>query len=105
MEKISKLENHKRPDEPDSLPQPITDTFLDLKSLKLIGLIAFGAVIILEIWERKWISVGFWIAMLILQVLIPRKFHGEKPVKWILVTIIVLLAIFQWWSYFSFVTR
>lgn len=70
------------------------------KPLMLMGLVAFLTVITLELLERQWISAMFWFALLILQVLIPRKFHGDKPVKWILATIICLLAIFQWWSYF-----
>ena len=67
----------------------------------LLVVVVFLAVVTLELLERKWISATFWFALLILQVLIPRKFHWEKPVKWMLTTIICLLAIFQWWSYFS----
>ena len=89
----------------DSSSKPASSSSLSSeplsKPLMLLGVVAFLAVITMELLERKWISAVFWLAMLSLQVLTPRKFHWEKPVKWILVTIICLLAIFQWWSYFS----
>jgi len=89
----------------DSLPKLESGSFLDSTPFRVIGVVAFLTVATLALVERQWTSAAFWLAMLIFQELIRRKFRGEKLVKVILVTIIYLLLIIQIWYYISLVNR
>ena len=89
----------------DSRTKLVSSSSNNSKSLMLIGIVAFLTVIAWDLLERQWIGAAFMLVLLIFQVLIPRRFSGEKAVKWILVSIMFLLLTIQVWSYLSLVNR
>jgi len=78
----------------DSSAKPDSNKHRGL-GFKLVLFGGLSTIITLDLLEHRWVSAAFWVCFLILQLLIPKHFRGERLVKWTLVAAIFLLLIIQ----------
>ena len=84
----------------DSSAEPNSEKHRGL-GFKLILFGGLSTIITLDLLQHRWVSGGFWLCMLVLQLIIPKRFRGERVVKWALVAAILILLIVQILALFS----
>ena len=69
--------------------------------LRIVLIACFSILIALALLGQRWVSAGFWFALMVLQLVIPKHFRGQRILKWIFLLAVCVLLVLDITSHIS----